>query len=95
MLRLRDLGGRNALLRLSDLGGRNALLRLRDLGGRNALLRLSDFGGRNALLRLSNCWNGIKNSLRTLPLLSQNKSQTCARSQVLRKKIQHAMQTTD
>ena len=39
----------------------------------------------------SDCWNGIKNSLRTLPLLSRNKSQTCARSQVLRKKIQRAI----
>ena len=41
------------------------------------------------------CSNGITNSFRTLPLLSRNKSQTCARSQVLRKKIQHAMHTTD
>ena len=41
------------------------------------------------------CSNGITNSFRTLPLLLQNKSQTCARSQVLRKKIQRAMYTTD
>ena len=43
----------------------------------------------------SPCWNGIKQFPRTLPLLLWNKSQTCARPQVLRKKIQHAMQTTD
>ena len=43
----------------------------------------------------ADCWNGIKQFPRTLPLLSRNKSQTCARPQVLRKKIQHAMQTTD
>ena len=38
----------------------------------------------------SQCRNGITNSIRTLPLLLRNKSQTCARSQVLRKKIQRA-----
>ena len=42
------------------------------------------------------CSNGITNSSRiTLPLLLRNKSQTCAKKQVLRKKIQHAMYTAD
>ena len=44
---------------------------------------------------VSSCSNRITNSFRTLPLLLRNKSQTCARSQVLRKKIQRAMYTTD
>ena len=60
-----------------------------------ALADYKDYTGGHILYRYSTCSNGITNSLRTLPLLSRNKSQTCARSQVLRKKIQLAMHTTD
>ena len=42
------------------------------------------------------CNNGITNSSRiTLPLLLKNKSQTCAKKQVLQKNIQRAMYTAD